>query len=115
MKVVYIAGPFRGSSRWQEHKNILAAEAMAWNVWDVGAVAICPHLNTCNFQDSQDDEVWLAGDIEILTRCDAVVVVGDWKSSEGTKREIARAEELGIPVFFDTKFEYFEEWLSHGQ
>ncbi len=32
--------------------------------------------------------------------CDAVVVIGAWQRSAGTKHEIGLAKELGIPVFY---------------
>lgn len=34
---------------------------------------------------------------------DAVLVLPKWKKSGGTKAEIARAKELGIPVFYSLK------------
>jgi len=43
---------------------------------------------------------------------DAVFVQGDnWKESKGTKKEIERAREKGIPLFFDLKvmINYFKD------
>jgi hypothetical protein len=34
-----------------------------------------------------------------LAKADAVILVPGWETSKGTKRELAIAEELGIPVF----------------
>jgi hypothetical protein len=36
---------------------------------------------------------------EILKRCDAIFLVPGWQTSEGTKKEIALAQELNIPVY----------------
>jgi len=46
----------------------------------------------------------------ILERCDAMFLVPGWETSEGTKREIVRAEENEIPVFdcAEDLFKYFE-------
>jgi len=37
-----------------------------------------------------------------LSVSDMVVVLEGWEQSEGTKAEIKRAEELGIPVTYET-------------
>ena len=50
MKLVYIAGPFRGSSAWDIEENIRVAERAALEVWKMGAAALCPHTNTRFFQ-----------------------------------------------------------------
>jgi hypothetical protein len=100
VKVVYVAGPFRGPDSWAIEQNIRRAEELALEVWKCGAAAICPHTNTRFYQGAAPDEVWLEGDLEMLARCDAMLVVPNWHKSEGTKAEIARAESRGIPVFY---------------
>lgn len=101
MKVVYIAGKFRGANHWEIHRNVFEAEALALEVWKIGMVAICPHANTAHFQDTMPDGTWLEGDLEILSRCDALLAVDNWEDSEGAKKEIEFAYEHKIPVFFD--------------
>jgi len=110
MQVVYIAGPFRSSNSWQQEQNIRAAEAVALEVWRRGMVALCPHLNTRNFQGAAPDEVWLHGHLELLSRCDAVLLVPGWESSEGAKREIEFAAKRGIPVF--RSLESLQNWAA---
>lgn len=75
----------------------------------MGAACICPHLNSAQFQGAAPDDVWLAGDIEILRRCDAVILTDDWKRSSGARAEVAEAFRLFIPVF--TQLADLEEWL----
>lgn len=99
MKVVYVAGPFRGPSAWAIENNIRRAEELALEVWRLGAAALCPHTNTRFFQGAASDEVWLQGDLEILRRCDAVIVVPNWQNSSGSVAEVAEAARMGIPVF----------------
>lgn len=101
MKLVYVAGPYRGKDNYQIHKNVCRAEDLALLVWKAGAAAICPHLNTEHFQGAAPDEVWLNGDLEIITRCDALILVPDWETSVGTRHEIEFARERGIPVFYN--------------
>jgi hypothetical protein len=99
VKVVYVAGPFRSPTHWGIVQNVRAAEAVALEVWRAGAVAICPHLNTANFQGALPDEAWLAGTLELLRRCDAMVLVAGWETSTGTGAEIKEAKRRKMPVF----------------
>ena len=110
MKVIYIAGPFRGPSHWAIAENIRNAERLALEVWRMGAVAICPHANPAHFQDAAPDDVWLRGDLELLTRCDAVLMVPGWTRSQGATAEKRYAEGNGIPVFYD--LDTLAEWLG---
>lgn len=101
MKVVYIAGKFRARTHWGVVQNVRAAEAVAMEVWSAGAVALCPHLNTANFDGTLTDEIWLAGTMALLERCDAVMLVPGWPDSKGALAERDRAIALGLPVFDD--------------
>lgn len=98
MKLIYVAGPFRGPSAWDIECNIRRAEALALEVWRLGAAALCPHCNTRFFQNAAPDSVWLEGDLEMLRRCDGVIVTQDWQNSSGATAEVREALRLGIPV-----------------
>src|SRR4051812_1651517 len=102
--VVYIGGPFRSKpdphNQYVQTLNIRRAEALAHKVWSMGAAALCPHLNTANFQGSLPDQVWLDGDLALLAKCDAVLMTPDWEKSAGAKAEQTFALERGIPVFY---------------
>lgn len=113
MKLVYVAGPFRGKSAWDIECNIRRAEALALEVWRLGAAALCPHANTRFFQNAAPDEVWLEGDLEMLRRCDAVMLTVDWFKSPGAQREVKEAREKGIPVF--TRLTNLQAWLACQQ
>lgn len=109
MKVVYIAGPFRSASQfspgqqdaWGIQQNVMAAMSLALEVWRMGAVALCPHSNTMFFQNAAPDHVWLDGDLELLKRCDAVLMTPDWQRSSGARAEHDFAQFHNIPVFYD--------------
>jgi hypothetical protein len=118
MKLVYVAGPFRSmnqngkSNAWGVQSNIMAAMKLALEVWKLGHAALCPHANTMFFQDADGcaDEVWLEGDLEMLKRCDAVLVTPDWQRSSGARKEVLEACEAGIPVF--QTLEALKVWLN---
>ena len=99
MKVVYLAGPYRGATEWDVVQNIRRAEALALEVWKLGAACICPHKNTALLGGAAPDQLWLEGDLELLRRCDAVICTADWNRSAGAINEVALAREIGIPVF----------------
>jgi hypothetical protein len=100
-KVIYIAGKFRGPNAWAIENNIRRAEEIALEVWKMGAVALCPHTNTRFYQGALPDEVWLGGDLELMARCDAIMLVPDWEESEGARREKWEADKLGLHIFKD--------------
>lgn len=105
--LAYVAGKFRASTPWQVEKNIREAEEVSLAVWKASehlagsgyVAAICPHTNTRFFDKAANDDIWLEGDKEILLRCDAVVLVDNWKYSAGATAEVALAQQAGIPVF----------------
>lgn len=110
MKVVYVAGPFRGANAWDIEENIRRAERIALEVWRSGAACVCPHTNTRFFQGAADDAVWLDGDLEILSRCDAIVLTPDWAQSHGARAEEAFAKSRGLPVFCN--IQELRDWLA---
>lgn len=110
MKLIYVAGPFRGASSWEVENNIRRAETLALEVWRLGAAAICPHCNTRFFNGAAPDELWLSGTLEMLRRCDAIIVTSNWKQSAGARAEVAFAYNQGIPLFTD--IEDLREWVK---
>jgi nucleoside 2-deoxyribosyltransferase len=108
MNVIYIAGPFRGKSAWDIEQNIRIAESLSLEVWSKGMAALCPHANTRFFQGSLPDQVWIDGDIELLSRCDAVLMTPWWGTSIGAKGERQWALEHDKPVFYS--IEDLEKW-----
>ena len=109
MKVVYVAGPFRGPDSWTIENNIRRAETLALEVWRLGAAAICPHTNTRFFQGAAPDNVWLDGDLAILGKCDAMLMTPDWERSGGARAEHDYAAERHMKIFYDLKS--LGEWL----
>lgn len=99
MKVVYIAGKYRGKTPWDVEQNIQAAQAVAAKVISAGHMPLTPHKNTEHMEGLADDAFFLAGTMELLRRCDAVVLVPGWERSVGARAEVVEANRLGLPVF----------------
>ena len=101
MLVVYVAGPFRGDSYWDQENNVRRAEELSLEVWRSGCAALCPHANTRFFQGAAPDHVWLEGDLELLRRCDAIIMVSGWGNSIGASIEHDEAVSIGLPIFYN--------------
>ena len=110
MIVAYIAGPYRAANAWDQEQNIRRAEAVALEVAGLGAVAVCPHTQSRFFGGTLNSEYWLRATMEMMTRCDAVVLVKGWRKSAGSVAERKRALELGLPVLDGVGV--FREWLE---
>ena len=109
MRVVFISGPYRNSSEWRVEQNIRQAEKLALAAWELGVAVHCPHKNTARLGGALPDEVWLKGDLEVLSRCDAVLCTSDWRQSVGATAEVELARQLGLPVF--EAIEELNAWL----
>jgi len=97
--IAYVAGPYRAKTRIGVILNIIRARTVAVELWNMGLAVICPHSNTALFDGRISDKAVLAGDIEILKRCDIVVCQGKWWESKGTMDERAIAIQCKIPVY----------------
>lgn len=100
MMVVYIAGPFRAAHAWGIEQNVRRAECVAYQVFAGGHVALCPHTNTRHFDGSLPDQIFIDGTLELMRRCDVVIVLPDFQKSQGTLGEIAEARRLEMPLAF---------------
>lgn len=110
IRLVYIAGPYRAASAWEVACNIHRAREHGARVVTLGAYPVIPHSNTAHFDGLTDDEMfWLDGTLELMRRCDAVLLTEDWQRSSGARREREDALARGIPVFNDAL--ELEEWL----
>jgi hypothetical protein len=118
-KLIYVAGSYRADCEYQVKLNIRKAEDVGVELWASGWVAVVPHMNTAFFGGAYGlpDSVWLEGDLIIISRCDALVVLPGWQFSSGTRTEIELAQRLDIPVYYWEKPEdryyllhYYQEW-----
>jgi hypothetical protein len=113
LKLIYIAGPYRAATPWEQEANVRRAEALALEVWRLNAVPVCPHTMSRYFYGSIPEPVALAGCCELLARCDAVLALPGWAGSVGASREIDHAGFADIPVF-DT-LARLAIWLKENQ
>lgn len=113
-RLVYVAGPLRAPAELREadakaaqqmvDANVLAAKESAQALWKAGVPVICPHTNTDIFEGQRPDghetvADWIGGDLVMLRRCDAILMLPGWTESEGAKMEYQEAYRLGLHAF----------------
>ena len=101
MKLVYISGAYRAPTLYGVVRNIRRAERTALKYWKKGYAVICPHKNTALMDGGCCDKVWLDGDLEMVRRCDMIVMMRNWRKSEGARNEHALAKRLGIRIVYE--------------
>lgn len=112
MKLIYIAGPYRAATPWGVEQNIRAAEDVAVRVHKAGMFAVCPHANSRHMEGIADDAHFLAGTLEMMRRCDAVLLVDGWLKSEGSCAEVNEAERLDKRVFEPHEWDDLVAWAA---
>lgn len=103
LQLVYVAGPFSAPTAWGIELNIRRAEALGREVAHLGAYPVMPHANMRGYWvDEAPYEFWIAGTLQLMRRCDAVIVVPNWQESRGTRDEITAAADR-VPCFYDNR------------
>lgn len=103
-KVIYVAGPYSGDDEdpdeyvRQRDENVKQAREVAIKLWKIGAAAICPHMNSYNFEGYTSYENFILGYLEIMKRADVVLALPGWRESDGARLELALAERLGMEI-----------------
>lgn len=108
MRVVYIAGPYRGQTHdWKSYfeidRNITNALEAAARLAQAGVGYFCPHKHSEHMEvitPTVPPEYWIELDIEILSACDAILMLPRWTTSSGATAECDWAKAHGIPVFY---------------
>lgn len=99
MRYIYVSGPY---SHGDQAANVRAAIEAANVLLDAGYIPYCPHLSHFHHMlFPHDYETWMQLDLAWLEMCDAVVRLPG--HSPGADREVTRAHELGIPVYYSVE------------
>jgi len=95
MRVIYVAGPYRGEIKY----NVLKAAAVGKLLRQCGKAVIVPHMESLFFPESLTEDEWIEHGLDLLHCVDTVVLVPEWKDSIGTKNEIDYAGEYKKSVY----------------
>jgi hypothetical protein len=98
---MYVAGPYSADTDSATELNIQAARHVGRLVARKGWIPLIPHGNTYHFDAliKLPQSFWIEGTLNMMERCDAVVMVDGWESSTGATGEHKRAHKLSIPIF----------------
>lgn len=103
IKLLYIAGAYRGPTREAVERNIQAAMHAAALAVRKGWYPVVPHACTAHFDRDYPglagDEFYLEATLELMRRCDAVMTVQGWEFSSGAMAEIDEAHLYALPVY----------------
>lgn len=101
LPLIYVAGPFRGPTPIAVRRNIEAARDLGLRVAECGAYPMIPHTMTADFDKLLTDQFWLDGTLEMLKRCDAIILTHTWEKSSGARTEYDWARQHGMPSYVD--------------
>jgi hypothetical protein len=99
VKLIYIAGPYRAPTTWGIAQNIHRAREAGAVVASMGAYPMIPHSNTAHMDGVADDALWLEGTMEVMRRCDGVVMIKGFLSSRGAVDEHNEAVARRMPIY----------------
>jgi hypothetical protein len=107
--LVYVSGRYSADKNLsaaqqiiQTQEHIELAGRVAAELWDLGHAVICPHTNTSQFlvPTRATYRQIMKGDLMMVARCDAIVMLPNWKASNGATEEFEYAKKLGVPVYY---------------
>lgn len=90
-KLIYISGKYSAPEKEDVEQNIQLAAMYAKKYLKLGYSVHCPHMNTAHFNDIMEYYNFLRMDLEILNRCDIIVMIPGWKESKGARIEFIHA------------------------
>lgn len=107
MKLVFIAGPYRGKGEPGEiEKNIAQSARFQSALAHAGIVAYSPNIHDAHWETLNGGSEQAARTLKEFTEwvldevATALVVMPGWETSAGTKVEIDTATRRDIPIFY---------------
>ncbi len=109
MRAIFISGPITAPTFYQVQQNIRRAETILVKLIKKGWAVHCPHKNSeflsgaLHKHPEEDFERWMAVDLELLGRLDAIFMMKNWRKSRGSKMEHAEAKRLEKDIYYEEK------------
>lgn len=123
MKLIFVSGKYLDKDPVKLQWNIEVAKRLSHELMKQGWAVICPNMNTAgcevldmstfdisgieDWQMSSKGDFFYAMYLEILSRCDAIIMLENWLKSKGAGGEHKFARLNAIPIF------YVEDGLPH--
>ena len=99
--MLYIAGKYRSNSTDGVKENIRVARAYAEKYWKLGYAVICPHTNSGLMESDVPEQLFMEGDLEIIKRCDVIVMLPGWIESAGSRAEHELAIQCKLHIIYE--------------
>lgn len=101
LEVIYIAGPYSGEDAAAIQRHVDVAQAAGQEILRRGHACLCPHSMTHDWDIGTgiEYETFLHTDLELLARCDAVLMLPGWSRSRGAMGEYQEARRLGLKIY----------------
>lgn len=96
-ELIYISGQITGLDINLSKQKFKDAEDFVKTEMDADS------LNPFDICKQSDDKTWLdymRADIKALVDCDAIIMLDNWKESEGAKLELIIAQGLKMKVYY---------------
>lgn len=107
MKKVYVAGPYSANNVIDVLANIRVGIHESAKLLKHGFAVFCPFLDfqfaLTHYALGLEKEHYQANSMAWVEVSDAIFVLPGSENSGGVKRELARARELMIPIFYTMK------------
>ena len=103
--LIYVAGPYTGSSRWEIDQNVNRAIDAGIDIFGKGHFPYVPHLTDLvdrRARETGKELSWgdfMAWDAPWLRVCDALLFIGE---SRGANIELEEARRLGKTIFYSS-------------
>jgi len=102
-KLIYVAGALN-SDAVHYIQNLHRMINWEIEIRELGFSTFCPGYDFLGglVAGNWDYKNYFENNQLILERCDAIFLVPGYESSQGTQKEIRKAQRLDIPIFLDT-------------
>ena len=116
--VIFLAGRYRSPEGGSDgiYENLYLMRVIYKHLSKAGFPIVCPNLSSA-FIDGfiTDYTEFVEGTKELLSRCDVVVFMPDWKESEGCRAEMEYAEKLNKRIVLLNSVDTFTSIEGFGR
>ena len=92
--VAYLAHPYGGV-----HENMVEARMLAGTIYEqYPKLTLLNPLDNGEFMLGDDEENIINHDLELLTRCDVLLLAPGWEDSKGCNKELNKALDKGMDI-----------------
>ena len=94
----FVSHPYKGDIK----KNLKKCTKICNNLLDMDYIIFSSiiHSHQLDIVKRRTPEFWYYQDIEILKKCDGIILCGDWEESFGCGIEKMFAESIGLEILY---------------